>query len=284
MTLDATFSPVGRDETLAEKVYGRLRSALVGGRLVPGQKLVHRQLALELGVSPTPVREALLRLVSEGALDLDARGIAWVPRLPPDRYAEIMDLRVELEGRAAARAAGLVTAADIAALRAIHDRLMIGRNTMDGAIVRMNAAAPKVFGAFFVDPSALPDPPDMISMVFDPRLMRPFVVDWPTQARAMVSRLHRERLERSGDERIEWALERALSFPDVPREWRTPDFSREVTPSMTVRLQRGDLRVGFLVTVTTFSAPQQVTLEELRIEAAFPIDDETRAACVRLTS
>ena len=135
MTLDATFSPVGRDETLAEKVYGRLRSALVGGRLVPGQKLVHRQLALELGVSPTPVREALLRLVSEGALDLDARGIAWVPRLPPDRYAEIMDLRVELEGRAAARAAGLVTAADIAALRAIHDRLMIGRNTMDGAIV-----------------------------------------------------------------------------------------------------------------------------------------------------
>ena len=155
---------------------------------------------------------------------------------------------------------------------------------MDGAIVRMNAAAPKVFGAFFVDPSALPDPPDMISMVFDPRLMRPFVVDWPTQARAMVSRLHRERLERSGDERIEWALERALSFPDVPREWRTPDFSREATPSMTVRLQRGDLRVGFLVTVTTFSAPQQVTLEELRIEAAFPVDDETRAVCVRLTS
>lgn len=155
---------------------------------------------------------------------------------------------------------------------------------MDGAIVRMNAAAPKVFGAFFVDASALPDPPDMVSMVFDPRLMRPFIIDWPVLARQMVSRLHRERLERSGDERIAWTLERALSFPGVPHEWRTPDFSREVTPSMSVRMQRDDLRVGFLVTVTTFSAPQQVTLEELRIEAAFPLDDETRAVCARLTS
>jgi DNA-binding GntR family transcriptional regulator len=135
MASDTTFAPVDRDETLAEKVYAQLRSALVGGRLVPGQKLVHRQLAVELGVSPTPVREALLRLVSEGALDLDARGIAWVPRLPPDRYAEIMDLRAELEGRAAARAATLATAADVGALRAIHDRLMVGRRTKDGPVV-----------------------------------------------------------------------------------------------------------------------------------------------------
>jgi DNA-binding GntR family transcriptional regulator len=135
MTSDTTLAPVDRDETLAEKVYGRLRGALVGGRLVPGQKLVHRQLAAELGVSPTPVREALLRLVSEGALDLDARGISWVPRLSPDRYAEIMDLRVELEGRAAARAALLATPEEIATLRAIHDRLMEGRRAQDAPIV-----------------------------------------------------------------------------------------------------------------------------------------------------
>jgi DNA-binding GntR family transcriptional regulator len=135
MTVVSPFTPVDRDETLAEKVYARLRSALVGGRLVPGQKLVHRQLAGELGVSPTPVREALLRLVSEGALDLDARGITSVPRLASDRYAEIMDLRVELEGRAAAHAARVVTPAEMEALSAIHARLMVGRRARDGAIV-----------------------------------------------------------------------------------------------------------------------------------------------------
>lgn len=129
------FTPLDRDETLSERVYAQLRAALVGGRLVPGQRLVHRQLALELGVSPTPVREALLRLVSDGALDLDARGIAWVPRLHPDRYAEIMELRVLLEGRAAAEAARLADTADIAALRAIHARIMAARRSNDGTML-----------------------------------------------------------------------------------------------------------------------------------------------------
>lgn len=133
MASQSAFAPLERDETLAEKVYARLRSALVGGRLVPGQKLVHRQLAQELGVSPTPVREALLRLVSEAALELDGRGVASVPRLHPDRYAEIMELRVMLEGRAAAQAARLASASDVAALRAIHARVMAARRDGDSA-------------------------------------------------------------------------------------------------------------------------------------------------------
>jgi DNA-binding GntR family transcriptional regulator len=131
MDIEPALQPIDRAESLAGKVYQRLRSALVGGRLVPGQKLVHRLLATELGVSPTPVREALLRLVSEGALELDARGIAWVPRLEVERYDEIMDLRVELEGRAAARAALLATPADIAVLTEIQARLLAGRHSAD---------------------------------------------------------------------------------------------------------------------------------------------------------
>jgi MmyB-like transcription regulator ligand binding domain len=68
----------------------------------------------------------------------------------------------------------------------------------------------------------------------------------------------------------------------VPREWRQPDFSADVPPTLRLRLARDDLRVGFLVTVTTFSTPQQVTLDELRIESCFPLDDATRQACARL--
>ena len=44
----------------------------------------------------------------------------------------------------------------------------------------------------------------------------------------------------------------------------------------------GELHVGFLVAVTTFSTPQQVTLDELRIESCFPLDDATREVCKRL--
>lgn len=131
MNDEPTFRPMEREETLAERVYGRLRAALVGGRLPPGHRLVHRHLAAEMNVSPTPVRDALLRLVSEGALELDARGIPWVPRPPPERYAEIMELRIELEGRAAAAAATLRTPAEIRELWEIHRRLMQARRDAD---------------------------------------------------------------------------------------------------------------------------------------------------------
>lgn len=152
----------------------------------------------------------------------------------------------------------------------------------DGAIVRSNRSAPRVFGAFLLEPAALRRPPDMVSMMFDPKLMRPFIVEWEAVAHGVVARLHRERLEHANDERYSAALERALSFPGVPETWRVPDFSKPVPPMMTVCLTRGALRVGFLITVTTFSAPQQVTLEELRLESGFPLDDETRRVCRRL--
>jgi DNA-binding GntR family transcriptional regulator len=135
MEIEASLTPIDRAESVSGKVYQQLRSGLVQGQLVPGQRLVHRFLAGKLGVSPTPVREALLRLVSEGALELDARGIAWVPRLAADRYDEIIELRVHLEGRAAARAAALATPADIADLAAIQARFLKGRAVMDREVV-----------------------------------------------------------------------------------------------------------------------------------------------------
>ncbi len=113
-------APVDREDSLATKAYQELRHALMSGRLEPGQRLVHRNLAIELGVSPTPVREALLRLVSEGGLVLDERGIAYVPQLTPDVYSEILALRVDLEGQAAMAAAERATDADITRLRTLH--------------------------------------------------------------------------------------------------------------------------------------------------------------------
>src|SRR6516162_5805367 len=91
-------------------------------RLKPGQKLVARQVADELGISVTPVRESLLRLVSENALSLDDRGTVVVPVLTLERCIEIRDLRMLIEGEGAAHAAKLATDADIDELLAIHGR------------------------------------------------------------------------------------------------------------------------------------------------------------------
>lgn len=165
-------------------------------------------------------------------------------------------------------------------MMAQHEPYPLTVLSLDGTVVRSNRAAQTLFGAFVAEPEALPQPLDMYSLLFDARCMRPFVVDWESLARSMVARLHRERLQR-GDAKLAPVLERVLSFPGVPREWRQPDFSTEAHPTLRVRLERGELRVGFLVTVTVFSAPQQVTLDELRIESCFPLDDATRAVCKR---
>ncbi len=122
--------PLTRD-SLSDMAYNQIRAALMSSRLRPGQKLVLRALAAELHISPTPVREALLRLVSEFALELDPRGIVRVPVIDLATYLEVRDLRIELEGRAAAAAALLATDEDIADLMQTHDRFLAAERAGD---------------------------------------------------------------------------------------------------------------------------------------------------------
>jgi len=114
---------ISRD-SLSQQAYTAIRKSLMRSRLRPGQKLIARQVADELGISVTPVRESLLRLVSEHALTLDDRGTVMVPEVTLERCKEIRDIRMLVEGEGAARAAAGITDADIAALERIHERYM----------------------------------------------------------------------------------------------------------------------------------------------------------------
>src|SRR5439155_13403415 len=118
--------PLSRD-SLSTKAYQRLRSDLMEGRFQPGQKLKLRDLARELGTSPTPVREALARLVSDMALaQVDHHSVS-VPPMNVERYLEIRDLRIQLEGRAAAAAAERASDARIAELAKINEHQIMLR-------------------------------------------------------------------------------------------------------------------------------------------------------------
>ena len=58
-----------------------------------------------------------------------------------------------------------------------------------------------------------------------------------------------------------------------------PESSEDVEPVFSVHLRRGELALAFFTTITTFSSPRVVTLDELRIESSFPLDDATRRFC-----
>lgn len=149
-------------------------------------------------------------------------------------------------------------------------------------ILRTNRGAAALLARFVAQPELLAGAPDGFSILFDPRLARPFVEAWPQVARAMLSRLHRECLERPDDEVLAKVLSSLFELPDVPTDWQVPDLAAPSEPLLAVRLRRGDLSLSFLTTVTVFSAPQNVTLEELRIESYFPADEATRRACAAL--
>lgn len=87
-----------------EKLYRSLRQQVMHGELDPGQPLTLRGLGKTFGVSMTPAREAVRRLVAEGALTLSSSGRISTPALTPERIEELASIRALLEPEMAARA------------------------------------------------------------------------------------------------------------------------------------------------------------------------------------
>ncbi len=85
------------DQNVARQVTDELRDAIYAGELKPGDRLVERKLAADLGVSHIPVREALARLIEEGLIEKEPRRGARVARLTPRDLEELTSMRIVLE-------------------------------------------------------------------------------------------------------------------------------------------------------------------------------------------
>lgn len=133
-----TFSPVSR-LTVHERVYDRIRDALVIGKMLPGQRIIIRELAAALGTSMMPAREALRRLEAENALVVAGSGTLSVPIMSPSDYEELCLIRVALEGKAAAEAAARITPDELAKLKQLIVALEKASDTRDlEAALRLN--------------------------------------------------------------------------------------------------------------------------------------------------
>jgi DNA-binding GntR family transcriptional regulator len=95
-----------RRSTLGEDVYEALTALVLGHRLEPGDRINIEALARELDVSPTPVREALARLESDGLVrKRPLAGYTVTPLLSRQEFTDMFDMRLVLEGTAARWAA-----------------------------------------------------------------------------------------------------------------------------------------------------------------------------------
>ena len=88
---------------LAEQVYTELKNQMHEFRLVPGDRFSEVEIGRRLGVSRTPVREALFRLRNEGLLDVESKSGWFVRPIDFDKLEQLYDLRVVLELASVAR-------------------------------------------------------------------------------------------------------------------------------------------------------------------------------------
>lgn len=126
-------------ESAKQWVYRVLRRAIMTGQFEPGEPVTINGLAETLGVSAMPVREALHRLVSEGALELLDNRRVRVPDLDAQGFEEVLEARIALETRAAERAMPHIDAARLARLKTfdgLADQALAVRNF--GRLVEAN--------------------------------------------------------------------------------------------------------------------------------------------------
>jgi len=240
------------DLALASEVSARHVSFLETGRAQPSREMV-----LRLGAAlAVPLRD-------QNAL-LDAAGLG-------QEFAEpaLVDGIPEPVRMAIDRMAAQQEPFPLVVMNRIHDVLIANR------------AAQNLIARFVVEPP-LTGTLNAFRVLFDPKLARPFVLDWERVAKNMLCMLQREVLIHSEDERLRALLTEVQGYPDLPPSFREPDLGSPSDATLTIRVKRNDLELGFLTTLTSFTAPQNVTLEELRIESYFPLDDATIRACEQL--
>lgn len=112
--------PIARQSYLGEVAYQRLKDIILRGAFPPSEKMTVRSVATALGVSTTPARDAVNRLLSEGALVNAGPKTVVLPILTMDSLEEIAATRTALEGLAAERATKFIGRDDIAALEGLQ--------------------------------------------------------------------------------------------------------------------------------------------------------------------
>jgi DNA-binding GntR family transcriptional regulator len=108
--------------TLGEKAYTQIKNLILGGRIRPGERLLYSRLVASLGVSQTPIKEALNRLENEGYVVTVTRKGTFARTFTPSEIREAFEIREMLEALAARHACAAHNGGGVERLKAISAR------------------------------------------------------------------------------------------------------------------------------------------------------------------
>ncbi|MCU0906518.1 MAG: GntR family transcriptional regulator [Rhodobacteraceae bacterium] len=129
---------LSRQLPLSEQVYALVRKAIVLGRLAPGAPIHEPEIAARLGISRTPVREAVKKVSDEGLVEVFAQHGTFVADIRRPAVEEAYIIRIALEGESVARAAATITPRQLQDIEDIHQahETAVRRERYDEAIAR----------------------------------------------------------------------------------------------------------------------------------------------------
>ena len=268
------------------RAFRRLRPANPVGDLLRGWRtrraLSQAELAFEAGISikhlsyvetgkAAPGRDILLQLSS--ALDLSLR----------DRNALL-----EAGGFARQYGERNLAAPELADARRAID-LLLSRHEPFPAIVtdrrwnvmQANRAASRLM-TMLLGPARMQRPLNHMRMFLAPDELKPFVENWPIVAAALLARARHEAMAAPLDEALQSTWRELMRLPELPAP-ATEDNSVP-GPLCEVRLRKGDVGIGLIGAVLTLGTPQDVTLQELRVEMFMPADAASEATLTALAA
>ena len=141
-------------------------------------------------------------------------------------------------------------------------------------ILSTNNGAVRLFSRL-IDMSAVPQPANVLRLMFDPAALRPFVANWEEVARSLLVRVGREAVCGAPDSALRKLLDGLAGFPGVTDLPPIQVATRSLLPIVPVRFRKGAFAANYFSTVTTLGTPQDVTLQEIRIECFFPADESS---------
>ena len=146
-------------------------------------------------------------------------------------------------------------------------------------IVMRNDASRRIFQQFRGSVESV----NVMRTVFDPRGLRPFIVNWEEVAECLMHSIHRE-VAATGSDAVVRLRDELLAYPGVPSGWKAPDGLAPVPPLVSMQMRNGDVSMSFFSMITMFATPRDVALQQLKIECFFPADAVTEQTARRLAA
>jgi transcriptional regulator with XRE-family HTH domain len=120
-------------------------------------------------------------------------------------------------------------------------------------------------------------PPNVLQWLLDPKALRAKIANWEEVARHLVSTTYAEILADGGEPKALAYIDEVMAYPDVPASFRKVRFEERPSPILTVDYIVGGKALSVFTTIATLGTPQDITLQEVRVECFFPADDRSDA-------